>query len=223
VKNVILAGNATTADILNSYLSQDTRYEVVCATVDDEFVDKGELANVETLGLSDLPARFRPQDAVIIMAMGYNDLNRQRESMFLRLKELGFHIETYVHPDAKLYTANVLGEGCVVLPGALIEPHVQVGDNSMIWGNVTLAHHSSVGRNCWVASGAVISGKAVVGQNTFVGVNATITNGLTVGDHCVIGGGALITKNTKPSTVHLARSAEPIRYSSQEYAKYFGV
>jgi sugar O-acyltransferase (sialic acid O-acetyltransferase NeuD family) len=223
MKKIILAGNATTADILWGYLKQDERYQVIALTVDDEYLESGGIKGLDTIGLSRLQEVHKIADCSIIMAMGYNDLNRSRESMFHRLKEMGYHIETYVHPDAKVYTQHTLGEGCVVLPSAVIEPHVHVGANSMIWVNVSLAHHSSIAENCWVASGAVISGQAKVERNTFIGVNATIVNEVVVNEYCIVGAGALITKNTKPSSVHLARSGEELRYSSQDYAKYFGV
>jgi sugar O-acyltransferase (sialic acid O-acetyltransferase NeuD family) len=223
MKKIVLAGNAITADILNSYLTQDERYQVIGLTVDDEFIPQGGIQGLDSIALSQLGKVYDHQDCAVIMAMGYNDINRSRESMFFRIKEMGFHIETYVHPDAKVYTQLPLGEGCVILPSAVIEPHVRVGANSMIWANTTLAHHSSVAENCWIASGAVISGQAEVGRNTFIGVNATIVNKIVVGEYGIIGAGALITKNTKASSVHLARSGEELRYSSQDYVKYFGI
>jgi UDP-3-O-[3-hydroxymyristoyl] glucosamine N-acyltransferase len=143
--------------------------------------------------------------------------------MFLRLKEMGYHIETYIHPDARIYTEHPIGDGCVILPSAVIEPHVRLGANTMVWCNVTLAHHSYVADHCWVASGAVISGHAGIQRNSFIGVNATIVNEVVISEYNIIGGGALITKTTRPSTVHLARSGEEVRFSSHDYAKYFGV
>jgi sugar O-acyltransferase (sialic acid O-acetyltransferase NeuD family) len=223
MKKIILAGNAITADILNNYLTRDNRYEVTCLTVDDEFVDQGGISGLDTIALSQLASHYPAEEYVVIMAMGYSDINRSRESMFYRLKELGYTIETYIHPDARVYTANPLGEGCVILPSAVIEPHVSVGANSMIWANVTVAHHAKIAEHCWLASGAVISGQARIERNSFIGVNATIVNEVIVGEYCIIGAGALISKNTKASTVHLARSAEPLRYSSDDYVKYFGV
>ena len=92
----------------------------------------------------------------------------------------------------------------------------------MIWCNVTVAHHSVVGDHCWVASGAVIAGQAEVGRNSFVGVNATVVNRVVVGEYNIVGAGALISRSTKPSSVHLARSAEEVRFSSQDYVKHFG-
>ncbi len=222
MKKVILAGNAITADILNSYLAQDDRYQVIGLTVDDDFLQRGGIQGLASIALSHLREIHAPQDCAVIMAMGYNDINRRRESMFHRLKEMGYHIETYIHPDAKVYTEYPLGEGCIILPSAVIEPHVRLGANSMVWANVTLAHHSSVAENSWVASGAVISGQAHVGRNSFIGVNATIVNEVVVGEYCVIGAGALITKSTKASSVHLARSAEEHRFSSQDYVKFHG-
>ncbi|MSR16172.1 MAG: acetyltransferase [Gammaproteobacteria bacterium] len=223
MKKIVLAGNAITADILNAYLARDGRYQVIGSTVDDDFLQAGRVNGAESIPLSRLAETFKPHDCAVVMAMGYNDLNRVRESMFHRLKEMGYKIETYIHPDAKVYTEHALGEGCVVLPSAVIEPHVRVGANSMIWANVTLAHHCTVAEHCWVASGAVVSGNAHLSRNCFIGVNATIVNEVNVGEYGFIGAGALVTRNTKASSVQLARSGEEHRFSSQDYVKFYGV
>ena len=220
---IILAGNAITADILYSYLCGDSRYEVLGLTVDDEFLSLGGIDGLKAVGLSQVTDVFPPEQCRVIMAAGYNDLNRVRESLFTRLKGMGYAIETYVHPDAQVYTGQPLGEGSVVLPAAVIEPHARVGANTMVWCNVTLAHHCNVAENCWVAAGTVISGQATVLRNSFIGVNATVVNDITVGEYNIVGAGALISKDTKPQSVHLARSAEPFRYSSEDYVKHFGV
>lgn len=223
MKKIILAGNAVTADILNGYLAQDNRYQVMGLTVDDAFVDRGGLHDFDAIPLSRLHATYSPQDHSIVMAMGYRDLNRSRESMFYRLKEIGYSIETYVHPDARVYTQHALGEGVIVLPSTVIEPHVRVGANTMVWANVTLGHHSTIGDHCWIASDAVVAGQTEVKHNSFVGVNATIVDEVIIEEYCIIGAGALITKNVKASSVHLARSGEELRYSSQDYVKFIGV
>lgn len=223
MKKIILAGNAITAEILYGYLARDDRYEVVGLTVDDEYVDKGSLRGFESTAVSRLREAYPPGEYSVIMAMGYNKVNRSRESFFTRLKDMDYHIETYVHPDAGVYSELPLGEGSVVLPSAVVEPHAKVGANTLVWCNVTLAHHSSVADHCWIASGAVVSGQANVERNVFVGVNATIVNKVVIGEYSIIGGGALITKNTKAASVHLARSGEEVRFSSDDYDKYFGI
>jgi sugar O-acyltransferase (sialic acid O-acetyltransferase NeuD family) len=223
MKKILMAGNAITAEILLAYLQRDARYEVAGFTVDDEFVAKGGIGGYRTVCLSEAVNAFSPDTHRVIMAVGYNDLNRTRETMFGHLKAMGYIVETYIHPDARVYTDQPVGEGSVVLSGAVIEPHARVGANTMVWSNVTLAHHSSVEDHCWVAAGTVISGQARVSRNTFLGVSCTVVNAVTVGEFNIIGAGALITRDTKPQSVHLARSAEPFRYSSEDYIKHFGI
>lgn len=221
MKNIILAGNAVTARIMLGYLAGDPRYTVVSAVVDDEYVSNGGDFGVECVSIGEIWKRRNPSDHSVLMAAGYGDLNRARQSLYERLKKLGYAMETYVHPDACVYTRHPLGEGSVVLPGAVIEPNARVGADTFIWCNATVAHDSTVGEHCWIASGAVISGQASVGRNTFVGVNATIVDQVAVGDYNIIGGAAMISKCTKPNTVHLARSAEVFRYGAGDYAKFF--
>jgi sugar O-acyltransferase (sialic acid O-acetyltransferase NeuD family) len=223
MKKILLAGNAVTAEILCSFLLQDARYEIAGITVDNEFIAQGSVSGYLTVGFSEVLDNFSPDTHHVIMAVGYDNLNRTRENMFVRLKALGYAMETYIHPDARAYTDNPIGEGSVILPGAVIEPSARVGANTMVWSNVTLAHHSSVDDHCWVAAGSVVSGQAKVLRNTFLGVNCTVVNSITVGEFNVVGAGAMISRDTKPHSVHLARSAEPFRYSSEEYVKHFGI
>jgi len=221
MKKLLLAGNATTAEIIASYLAKDHRYEVVATVVDDKYLSLGNINGIANISISQVTSAFPPDSEVsFMMAMGYDDLNRTRQSFFDKVKELGYSIETYVHPDAKIYTQYPLGEGCIVLPNSVVEPFVQVGLNTIIWSNVTLAHHSIIDKNCWIASGAVISGRAMVKRNTFVGVNATIVNETVVSEYNIIGGNAFVTKNTKAHEVYLARSAEKWRFTSEMYMKY---
>lgn len=222
-KKIILAGNAITAEILSAYLRRDARYEVAGFTVDDEFVAQDGVDGYRTVGLSEAISVFSPDTHGVIMAMGYGDLNRSRETMFGCLRAMGYCIEKYIHPDARVYTDQLVGEGSVVLPGAVIEPHAQVGANTMVWSNVTLAHHSSVDDHCWLAAGTVVASQAKVLRNTFLGVSSTVVNAVTVGEFNIVGSNALISRDTKPHSVHLARSAEPFRYSSEDYVKHFGI
>lgn len=223
MKKVLLAGNGVTAEILSVYLLRDPRYEIAGLVVGDEFVTLGDASGYTTVGLSEVVKKFTPDTFQVIMAMGYNDLNRSREVMFNTLKRMGYVLESFIHPDAHVYTQIPLGEGCVILPGAVIDPYVELGANTVVWSNVTLAHHSQVGAHCWLATGSVVSGQSTILDNTFLGVNSTVVNEVTIGKFNIIGATALISRDTKPNAVYLARSGEALRYSSQEYVQHFSI
>lgn len=223
MQNIILAGNAVTAQILYSYVEDDARYTIVGCVVDDAYVESGSFSAVPCVGLSAVAEKFAPGETRVLMAMGYDQVNAVRQNMFERLKALGYVMETYIHPKANVFTKNPLGEGSLIMPGALIEPGAVVGANCLIWGNVVVAHDAVVEDHCWLAAGAVVSGMAKVGRASFVGVNATIANKVEVGERNIVGGAAFISKCTKANAVYLARSGEPFRCTAEEYAKYFGV
>ena len=157
-----------------------------------------------------LPADV-PRDAIIVTR------NLQREYVMGTERVRGVVVKTGFHDEAGTSPFVVVRE----VGG--IEPYARVGAHTRVWSNVTLAHHSSVEDHCWVAAGTVISGQARVLRNTFLGVGCTVVNSVTVGEFNVVGAGALISRDTKPHSVHLARSAEPFRYSSEDYVKHFGI
>ena len=223
MQNILLAGNAYAAHILSGYLARDPRYTAVACVVDDEYTKSGTVKNIPSIALSKIQDEYPPDTVSVIMAAGYGGVNGIRAGLFSRLKEKGYTIETYVHERATILTDGPIGEGCVIMPGVLVEPGASIGEDTFIWGNAVVAHDVHIGAHCWIAAGAVLSGMATIGSRTFVGVNATISNKVAIGECNIVGGSAFMSKNTKDNMVHLARSGEPFRCTAEEYARYFGL
>ena len=72
MKQVLLAGNAITADILYAYLQHDARYEVVGLTVDDDYVGSEGIGGVQCVGTSQVKGAFSPDDVTIIIELQHN-------------------------------------------------------------------------------------------------------------------------------------------------------
>lgn len=108
-------------------------------------------------------------------------------------------------------TASV-GEGSVIMPGAVIGHHVQIGKKTIIYPNAVIMDHCIIGDNVIVQSGTVVGsdafyynkkttrdihykkmlscGRVVVHDNVEIGANCTIDRGVS-GD-TVIGTGTKI-------------------------------
>ncbi|MBQ7457470.1 MAG: acetyltransferase [Desulfovibrio sp.] len=223
MQHILLAGNAAAARVVFGYLALDPRYTVDACVVDDPYVDQALLTDVPSVGISQVQATIPPKDVRIIMAVGYDKVNSVRQNLFEKLKGLGYAMETYIHPKANVLTKHPIGEGSVLMAGAVLEPGARLGCDCFLWANVVVAHDAVIDDHCWLAAGAVVSGMAKVGCRSFVGVNATISNKVEIGADNIVGGSAFMSRSTKPNMVHLARSGEPFRCSAQEYATYFGV
>jgi sugar O-acyltransferase (sialic acid O-acetyltransferase NeuD family) len=223
MQKVLIAGNSISAEIIFSYIKLDTRYEVIGFTVDANFITEKELFGLQVIPIDQIQSLYPANNSNIkvVMAIGYKNLNRTRENIFFRLKEFGYQIETYIHPDARVYNGGIIGEGSVVLANTVIEPYSKIGVNSVIWANCTIGHHSKVEDHCWIASGTVLAGEANVKNNCFLGVNVTIANQVIIEEGNVIGGSTFITKSTKGNEVYLSRNGEKHRFDSENYMKYF--
>lgn len=221
MKKIIIIGNKIGAKTIYGYLSQDKRYQVDAFCVDKEFIEKQELVDLPVVSFDVLKQKYPNTEYTIVLGIGYTKLNQNRENMFLRIKDMGYTIETYIHPSAIILNGNKIGEGSMVFAGSIIEPNTIIGENSLIWSNCVIAHNAEVKDNCWIAANSIVSAEATIQNNTFIGVNCTITNHVEVSEFNIIGAGALISKNTKPNEVYLSRISEKHRFDSTNYSKFY--
>ena len=221
MKKIIIIGCEAGAKTLFGYLSTDDRYEVVAFSVDKEFISIDKLFDLPVIPIENLVSEYSPSDFSIVIGLGYKHLNAYRTTMFNRLKDMGYIIETYIHPSAIILNNNQIGEGSMIFAGVIIEPFSRIGNNTFVWANSVIAHNAEVGDNCWIASKAIISGNAKVLSNTFIGVNSTITNHVIVAENNIIGAATLISKCTQANEVYLSRNGEKHRFEAMDYAKYY--
>ncbi len=93
------------------------------------------------------------------------------------------------------------GEGCVVMPGALINVGATLGDNVLINSGAIVEHDCTIGSHSHIASGAILCGGCRLADSVHVGAGATLIQGIEVGFGAVIAAGAVVTKNVEPLTL----------------------
>jgi|APSaa5957512535_1039671.scaffolds.fasta_scaffold10984_7 sugar O-acyltransferase (sialic acid O-acetyltransferase NeuD family) len=223
MQKIIIVGNGIAAKILYGYIKNDKRYKVIAFSVDYKYINQSKLFGLDVVDLNKLKDLYSVNGYKLILGVGYNNINKDREDIFKRVKNFGYRVETYIHLDARIYNENCIGEGSIIFANSVVEPYSTIGKNSVIWANCTIAHHSSIEDNCWIASGSVIAGEAKIKSNCFLGVNSTVVNKVVVDKFNIIGAHAMVSKNTKENEVYLARSGEKHRFGASDYVHYFGI
>ena len=163
---------------------------------------------------------FNPLENSMFIAIGYQDLNKLRESKYLAAKAKGFKIISIVSPKTNLPCTVKYGENCFIMPPALIHPEVIIGNNTFVWCGAMIGHHSIIGDNCWLTSCANISGIVSVGKNCFFAVNSTISHGISLGNECFIGANSLVTKNLEDKKVVIEESSKVFRLESDQFLRF---
>jgi sugar O-acyltransferase (sialic acid O-acetyltransferase NeuD family) len=121
-----------------------------------------------------------------IVGLGQISDPAPRESAFLNLKSLGFELATIVSPFAYVSTSAQVGQGSIVMHGAILSANSRVWENTIVNSMALVEHESSVGSHSHVSTGAILNGKCTVGDRTFIGSGSVVKQGIRIGSDCVI-------------------------------------
>lgn len=109
-----------------------------------------------------------------------------RESAFLNLQNLGFELATIVSPFAYVSNSADIGQGSIVMHGAIVSIDSRLGENTIVNSMALIEHESSVGSHSHVSTGAILNGNCTVGDRTFIGSGTVVKQGIRIGSDCVI-------------------------------------
>lgn len=124
-----------------------------------------------------------------------NPHGRIRIEIAGRLKKAGLAPVTLIHPRSFVADNAVLGQGCQVMAGAVVQPEARIGEYCIINTLSSVDHECVVGDGSEVAPGAVLCGDVRLGINVWVGAGAVVLSRISIGADTVVGAGAVVTKN----------------------------
>lgn len=82
--------------------------------------------------------------------------------------------EVDIHPSAVVDESAVIGAGTKIGAGCYVGPKVVIGENTILYPNVTLLDASTIGNNTVIWSGTVIRERCHIGHHCIIHPNATI-------------------------------------------------
>lgn len=202
-KDLIIVGLSNNAKLAAYYFQRDSSYNVVGFVVDKEFKNSDEFYNLPVYDFEQLEGLYSPLVADAFVAVGYSQMNNIRESLYKRVKALGYKLPNYISSRCSFLTEETIGDNNFVLEDNTIQPFVKIGSNNVIWSGNHIGHDVILGDHNFITSHVVISGFTQIRNNCFFGVNSTLRDGIIIADKTLIGAGAVIMKNTKDEEVYL--------------------
>ena len=132
-----------------------------------------------------------------IVAIGDNNLRRK---YFRMLKKKQIKLAKLVHPQSYCGFGVKIGEGTVLMHGALINTDTEIGDNCIINSNSSIDHDCIIKNHSHICPGVTIAGNVVIGKNCWIGLGAKIIQNCVIGDNVFVAAGAVVTKNIKSNS-----------------------
>lgn len=213
-KKLVIIGAGEFAEIAYEYFMHDSAYEVVAFSVERAFLKDDRLFGLPVVPFEDIESHYKPEDFDVFVAVTYTKLNRVRARLFGEAKRKGYRPVSYVSSRAFVWHNAVIGENCFIFENNVIQHHVRIGNDVVLWSGNHIGHRSVIGDHCYLSSHVVISGYCEVGESCFLGVNCTVADRIKIGQDCVIAAGALITKDCLPGKVYKTEGETLARASS---------
>ena len=215
---LIIFGTGIISDCLSPFFEKSNSFEIVAYCIDKEFKKENFFKGKPIISEEDLYENYDPINYKIFIALGYHNLNELRRNKFINLKSKGYKFVSFI-PETFKNIPMSIGENCLILPGANIQPHCKIEDNTFIWNDALIGHHTLIKKNVWITGGAAIGGLCEIGENCFLGLNATVGPSVKIGDNCILGAKSLTTKCLKSNSVVVERDTSIHRLDSNQFLK----
>jgi acetyltransferase EpsM len=102
-----------------------------------------------------------------------------------------------------------------VLPDAVLDAAVSIGDFCSINLNATISHNLTVSSFWHAAINAEIAGGFVLGEGSFVAASSVALSNIKIGKWTIIGTGAVVTKDVSDYAVVYGNPARIIKYTNE--------
>jgi sugar O-acyltransferase (sialic acid O-acetyltransferase NeuD family) len=135
---------------------------------------------------ANLPA-LRGDCAQAIVSIGQIKTPEPRMRLFNLLQQGGYALPVIVSPRAYVSRHAKLGEGTIVMHGAVVNAGAVVGRNCIINSQALVEHDAVIADHCHIATAAAINSGVRIGAGTFIGSNSSVRQGVDIGARCVIG------------------------------------
>ena len=147
-----------------------------------------------------------PSDHEVVVAIGSPRIRRE---LVARLAGGGARFAT-VDAVGNRHASVQIGEGSMLLPGALTTVSASIGRHFIAYTHASIAHDATIGDFVTVAPLVAISGSVRIGDGVEIGAGASVRQGISLGIGCMIGMGAVVVKDVEPNTVVVGNPARPI-------------
>ncbi|MBV8889768.1 MAG: acetyltransferase [Alphaproteobacteria bacterium] len=207
--DIVIFGASPSAEVAKTYLEAHSSHRIVGFTVDDRYATREQFCGLPLVPWDRLEQFFPPSQVQLLGPISYRRMNEFRRDRYLEGKERSYRFASFIHPNSQIYTDDI-GEHCFILEANVVQPHVKIGNNVILWGANWIGHHCVIGDHCFFSSQIGIAGGTRIGERCFVGGQAGVIEGLTIGDACLLSAGVFVSRDIPAGSVVRRGSVDKI-------------
>jgi acetyltransferase EpsM len=150
-------------------------------------------------------ADFNNKGFPMIIGIGNNAIRKQIAAKFSN------EFKTLVHLSAIVCETVKLGQGTVVMPGAIINTDAIIGNHCIVNTAAVVEHDCILEDFVHLSPNVALAGGVNVGEGAHIGTSATVLPGVHIGKWAIVGAGAVVIKDVPNGAVVAGNPAKSIK------------
>jgi sugar O-acyltransferase (sialic acid O-acetyltransferase NeuD family) len=142
----------------------------------------------------------------LIVSIGDNLI---RKKVVQGLNNVAFHIA--IHPKAVLSSFSEIGEGTVVMAGAIVNPDTMIGKHCIINTGVIIEHDCVIRDYVHISPNTALAGAVTIHEGAHIGIGVSVIQGITIGQWAIVGAGAVIIEDVPDFAVVVGNPGKVIK------------
>ena len=212
--NIVIIGSSGHAKVIADVVENQGKYKI------SGFVDSTREIGEQVVGYRVLGSVENLPELLVMhdirgALVGIGD-NFVRSTVVGRIRDLCPRLSfvTAIHPNSSIGKEASVGEGAVVMAGAVVNPCSSIGRFCILNTNSSLDHDSAMEDFASLAPNVVTGGNCRIGTHSAVSIGASLVHGVTIGQHTVVGAGSTVLGDIGPYSVAYGTPAKTIRERS---------
>ena len=137
--------------------------------------------------------------------------NSIRYKIYNEIGMLHKNITTITSNSCIIAPTAILGQGCFIAQGAIIQNNVKIGKCCIVDTGAVVDHDTSVGDFVTISPNSTICSKVKIGNGAIIGAGSVIIEKVNIGDNTLIGAGSVVISNVPANVVVVGNPARIIR------------
>lgn len=189
-KNVVILGANGQAKVIADIVKKSN--DEVVGFLDDNKEIQGNTIfdNKKVLGTIREENIEKYKDCHFIIGIGSNKIRKNISEKYPNLKWY-----TAIHPNAIIANEVKIGEGTVIMAGAVINTGTKIGRHCIVNTSSSLDHDNILEDYVHISPGAHLAGTVKICERTWICAGVTIINNITIAENNIIGAGATVIKD----------------------------
>jgi sugar O-acyltransferase (sialic acid O-acetyltransferase NeuD family) len=206
---LLVGAGGLAREVLAAARTMPDSWDPIGALDDNPLRHGTSLDGVPVLGPIGLVGKYPEAAVVVCMA------NSRRPGGRLDMAEgLGLPAErfaTIVHPFASIPPGFEIGEGSVLLAGAVVTTPIRIGAHILAMPHVLITHDDALEDGVTLAGRVTLSGGVRIGRAAYLGQGALVRENLSIGERAVVGMGAVLLSDVPDGEVWVGSPARVLR------------